>query len=199
MTERPMIPTADEVSRSIAGSLKLINRNPDGLSAFEVSIPAFWRSFAAILLTAPAFVVALAEDRGPAGLPTDAGLFSSPALILHEAALAVACWVAFPLAMIGIVRLLDLGHRYVGYVIAWNWSAVVAATILAVPRALHVIGWATPGLAMLFAAGFGIILLQYRWFMTKAALGVSGGLAAALVIVDVALNGAVASAVSRLV
>ncbi len=194
-----MFPTADEVGRSLAGSFKLINRDVEGLTAYEVSIPAFWRSFAAILLTAPAFVVGLAEDRAQVGLPAEAGLFSSPALLVHELALAVACWVAFPLAMIAVVRVLDLGHRYVGYVIAWNWSAVVAATVLAVPRALHVIGWATPGLAMLFAGAFGIILLQYRWFITKEGLGVSGRLAALLVAVDVTLNGAVMGAVSQLV
>jgi hypothetical protein len=194
-----MIPTADEVGRSLAGSLKLMNRNPEGLTAYEVSVPAFWRSFAAILLTAPALVVSLAEDRAQGGLPAEAGLFSSPSLLFHELALAVACWVAFPLAMIAVVRTLGLGHRYVGYVIAWNWSAVVAATILAVPSALHVVGWATPGLAMLYAGAFGIILLQYRWFITKAALGVSGGLAALLVLVDLTLNGAVAGAVSRLI
>ncbi|MFO1147184.1 MAG: hypothetical protein U1E62_02325 [Alsobacter sp.] len=194
-----MIPTADEVSRSLAGSLKLMNRDAEGLTAYEVTVPAFWRSFAAILLTAPAFVVGLAEDRVRVGLPAEAGLFSSPSLLMHELVLAVACWIAFPLAMIAIVRMLGLGHRYVGYIIAWNWSAVVAATVLAVPRALHVIGWATPGLAMLFAGAFGIILLQYRWFLTKEGLGVSGGLAALLVVVDLTLNGAVVGALSRLV
>src|SRR3954453_7438197 len=99
-----MILTADEVSRSIAGSLKLLNRNEEGLRAFEVSIPAFWRSFAAILLTAPAFVAALAEVRVERGLPTAAGLVSSPGLVLPEAALFRAGWIAFPLAMIAILR-----------------------------------------------------------------------------------------------
>jgi hypothetical protein len=194
-----MILTADEVSRSIAGSLKLLNRNEEGLQAFEVSIPAFWRSFAAILLTAPAFVAALAEVRVERGLPTDAGLFSSPGLVLHEAALFLAGWIAFPLAMIAIVRGLGLGHRYVGYIITWNWSAVVAATILAVPAAMHALGLATSGLSLLFGIAFGIIIAQYRWFLAKAALGVSGGLAALLVLLDAGIAGTVSALLSPLI
>src|SRR6478735_5509640 len=80
MTDRGhvMLITADEIARSLSGSLKLLNRDEEGLKAFEISIPAFWRSFGAILLTAPAFVVALADGRVEQGLPSEAGLFSSP-------------------------------------------------------------------------------------------------------------------------
>ena len=108
-------------------------------------------------------------------------------------------WVAFPLAMIAIVRRLGLGHRYVGYVIAWNWSVMWPRPILAVPSALHALGLATSGLALLFGFAFGIIIAQYRWFLAKTALGVSGGLAALLVLLDVALTGAISAVLSPLI
>jgi hypothetical protein len=191
--------TADEVGRSLSGSLKLLNRDAEGLTAFEVSIAAFWRSFAAILLTAPAFVVALAEDRVEQGLPLQDGLFASPVIVAHEALLALAGWVVFPLVMIAVVRRLGLGHRYVGYIIAWNWSTVLAAFVLAVPAGLHALGLATDGLALLFAFAFSIVLLHYRWFLAKAALGVSGGIAFLLVLLDLSVNELVAGAISSLV
>lgn len=194
-----MLLTADEVGRSLSGSLKLLNRNSEGLGHFEVSVDAFWRSFAAILLTAPAFVVSLAEDRLDVGLPAEAGLFSAPDLVLHEAALLLGCWLAFPLVMIGVVQMLGLGHRYVQYVIAWNWSAVIAATLLAVPSAMHVLGLATSGLTLLFGIAFAIIIVQYRWFVAKAALGVSSGVAALLVLLDVSLSGIVAQGLAGII
>ena len=194
-----MLLTADEVSRSLSGSLKLLNRNPEGLGHFEVSVAAFWRSFAAILLTAPAFVVSLAEDRLNEGLPAEAGLFSAPELVFHEAILLVGCWLAFPLAMVAVVRRLGLGHRYVHYVITWNWSVVIAATLLAVPSALHVLGIANSGLVALCGLAFGIIIVQYRWFIAKAALGVPGGVAALVVLLDVSLSSAVAESLATLV
>lgn len=191
--------TADEVGRSLSGSIKLLNRDAAGIASFEVSVGAFWRSFAAILLTAPAFVVALAEDRVEQGLPLEDGLFASPSLVAHEALIALAGWIAFPLAMIAVARRLNLHARYVGYIIAWNWSAVLASFVLAVPAALHVLGLATDGLSLLFAFAFSLVLLHYRWFLAKTALGVSGGLAALLVILDLSLNELVAGAIGSLV
>lgn len=191
--------TADEVGRSLSGSLRLMNRDAKGIAAFEVSIPAFWRSFAAIVLTAPAFVVTLAEDRLEQGLPPEDGLFSSPGLVAHEALLAVAGWIAFPLVMIAVARRLGLGQRYVGYIIAWNWSSVLAAFVLAIPAGLHALGFATEGLMLLFAFAFSVVLVHYRWFLAKTALGASGGVAVLLVLLDLSVNELVASAISALV
>ena len=185
-----MVPSAEEIGRSLGGALRLMNRDAEGLDAFEVSLAAYWRSFAAIVLTAPAFVVALADHRIRSGLPPEAGLFSDPGLVAVSVVEALVTWVAFPLAMIAIVRPLGLGHRYIGYVVAYNWSAVVAAFVFAVPTAMRVLGLVPGSLAMVFAFFFGILIVHWRWFIAKAALGVSGGLAAVMVAIDVAIAGA---------
>lgn len=194
-----MILTADEVGRSLSGSIKLLNRDPEGLSAFDTSISAFWHSFAAIVLTAPAFVVALAEDRAALGLPLEAGLFADTWLVGYEIVGLVLGWIAFPLAMIAVVHRLSLGHRYIRFVIAYNWSAVLAATIFAIPNFLLLIGFATPGLSALFAFGFAIIVAQYRWFIAKSALGVSGFVASGLVMLDFGLNCSISAALAALI
>ncbi|GGH08842.1 hypothetical protein GCM10007036_04560 [Alsobacter metallidurans] len=193
-----MFLTMDEVGRSLAGSVKLLNRDPEGLGAFEVSFEAFWRSFAAMLLVAPAFVVLLADARLQAGLPLEDGLFESPLLVTRQALLVTGCWLAFPIAMVGLARLLGVGRRYARYIIAYNWSAVVATTIMAAPHALHVVGWATAGLTTLFLLAFGVLIVQCRWFLAKTALGVSGGVAAVVVLVELCVNGAVTAAASLL-
>ena len=191
-----MFLTAEEVGRSLAGSFKLLSRDPEALGAFEVSYESFWRSFGAMGLVAPAFVALVADARVQAGLPLEDGIFASPGLAIREAVLVAGCWLLFPIAMIGLVRLLGLGRRYARYVIAYNWSAVVATTIMAVPHAMHVLGLATGGLTALYLFAFGVLILQCRWFLAKTALGVSGGLAALIVILELGLNGAVRAAAS---
>ncbi len=188
-----MVPSADEIGRSLSGSLKLVNKDAGGLDQFEVSLDGFWHSFAAILLTAPAFIVALAEHRLRSGLALEAGLFSDIGLVFSEIGGAILCWIAFPLALVAVLRPLGLGHRYLAYVVAYNWSAVVAAFVLAVPQAMHVLGLVPTGLSLLFGVAFGIIIVHTRWFIAKAALGVSGGMAALMVGLDLSLSGALAA------
>ena len=185
-TREVTILTADEVVRSLKGSFRLIQREADGFRAFDVSIAGFWRSFAAIVLTFPAFVALLAERRLDAGL------------VLREGLVFVACWIGFPLVMVGFVRLMGLERRYVGYVVAYNWSTVIAAFVLAFPAALHVFGLATPALAAFYTAAFGIIVVQYRWFLARTALCITSGLAGLVVGLDLLVNVAITWGVGAL-
>lgn len=198
-TREVTILTADEVVRSLKGSFRLIQREADGFRAFDVSIAGFWRSFAAIVLTFPAFVALLAErclDAGP--MLTGGGLFDDAGLVLREGLVFVACWIGFPLVMVGFVRLMGLERRYVGYVVAYNWSTVIAAFVLAFPAALHVFGLATPALAAFYTAAFGIIVVQYRWFLARTALCITSGLAGLVVGLDLLVNVAITWGVGAL-
>ncbi len=179
--------SADEVGRSLSGSLQLLNRDAQGLRRFSVSIEAFWRSFGAVVLTAPAFVTALAADRLRLGLPLQEGLFADPGLVTLRLVLAGAAWIAFPLLMMLVARRLGLGHRYIGFVIAYNWSAVFASAVLAFPTAMYVTGLASSAQSTLFAFAFAIIVFRLRWFLAKIALGISGRLAAVVATADLAL------------
>lgn len=191
--------SADEVGRSLSGSMQLLNRDADGLYRFPVSVEAFWRSFGAVVLTAPAFVTALAADRLRLGLPLEEGLFADAGLVTVRLVLAGMAWIAFPILMIAVVRRLNLGHRYVRFVIAYNWSAVFASAVLAFPTAMYVTGMASYALSTLFVIAFAAIVFRLRWFLAKAALGVSGSLAAMIAAADLALYGAFAALASATV
>ena len=184
-----MIVTADDVVRSLRGTVALLNRRPDGLKSFDMTEKGFWHSFGAIWLALPAFVVVLAFERHRLGLlgPGAAVLDASP-VTLAVAAGYIATFLVLPLGMIGIARRLGLGPRYVPFVIVTNWALAVGLTILSVPAALLLLGWATPSLAILYALAFGTIVVRLLWFATKAALGVSGGLAAVIVTLALALD-----------
>ena len=179
-----MILTADEVVRSLKGSLRLIRREREGLSAFDTSVEGFWHSFAAVILAIPAFIVLLADQEFRAGRFVAGGLFDDAWFVAREAAVFLAPWILFPLLMAGFVRVMGLERRYVPYIVIYNWSGVIGAVIFAVPALLHVLGMATGAHASFYTFAFAIILVQYRWFFARAALGLSADLAAAVVAAD---------------
>jgi hypothetical protein len=184
-----MIVTAEEVTRSLRGTAALLNRPAEGLRAFDFSEAGFWHSFGAIVLTLPAFVVTLAAERRRLGLALPGrSLLDDGSLAALAAAAHVAAFIALPVAMIFLARSLGVSKRYVPFVIVTNWVSVVALTVLSVPAVLLLLGWATPGLAVLFTLGFGVIILRLQWCATKISLGVSNGLAVAIVGLGIVLN-----------
>jgi hypothetical protein len=183
-----MILTADEVTRSLRGTAALINCPSEALRTFDLSETGFWHSFGAIVLTLPAYVVSLAAERQRILAVPGGYLFDDHSLAGLTAAAHLAAFLAFPVAMIFVARALGLSGRYVPFVIVTNWLYVVAVTVLSIPSLLLLIGWATPGLAVLFSLGFGAIVLKLQWCATKISLEASNGLAAAVVGLGITLN-----------
>ena len=195
-----MIVTADEVHRSLRGTLDLLNRRVEGLRAFDMSERGFWRSFAAIWITLPAYVVSLALERMHLGiLKAGQPLFSNVVLDLGVALAHIASFLALPVAMIWLARSLRLTDRYVPFVIVTNWISAAGLLVLSIPALLLFAGWAPPALSILFKIAFGAIVLHVQWFATKATLNVSNGLALAIVGLGVWLNLVIDAVMHRLI
>ncbi|WP_414473293.1 hypothetical protein [Microvirga sp. M2] len=189
-----MIVTAEEVNRSFRGTLELLHSRAEGLKSFDMSEQGFWRSFAAIWLTLPAYIVSLAFERLRLGLlQPDRSLLGNLWIDLVVALGHVASFVALPLAMIWVARRFHLTRAYVPFVIVTNWVTVVGLLLLSVPAMLLLLGWATPPLASLFSLAFAIIIVRMQWFATKATLGISSLAAFGIVLLGIVLNSCVAS------
>lgn len=194
-----MIVTADDVNRSFKGMLALLNSRVEGLKAFDMSERGFWRSFTAIWLTLPAYIVSVALARKQMGLlQPDRGLFDNAWVDAVVALGHVTAFVALPVAMIFIARRLNLTGRYVPFVIVTNWISVIGLLALSVPATLLLLGWATPSLASLFSLAFAVIVLRMQWFATKATLGLPGSAAFAIVGLGIVLNAFVGAATQGL-
>jgi hypothetical protein len=194
-----MIVTADEVNRSFRGTLDLLNSRTEGLKSFDMSERGFWRSFTAIWLTLPAYIVSLAFERLRLGLlQPDHPLLDNIWLDLIVALGHVASFIALPVAMIWIAPRLGLSKAYVPFVIVTNWITVIGLLFLSVPAMLLLLGWATPGLASMFSLAFAIIILRLQWFATKATLGLSSLPAFGIVVLGLVLNSLVGSAMRGL-
>ncbi|MFE1601256.1 hypothetical protein [Methylobacterium sp. ID0610] len=172
-----MLVSADDITRSLRGTAGLLNHKPGALRCFDCSERGFWRSFGAIVLAAPAAVTALALERGPAALD------GAPLLRADHVTLAVlggvlACFLAVPVAMIGIARRLRLTAFYVPFVVVTNWILVVAFLALSVPGLLLALDLSTPGLAVLQAGAFTVVVLRVHATAVRETLGLSGPAAA---------------------
>lgn len=194
-----MIVTADEVNRSFRGTLDLLNSRTEGLKAFDMSERGFWRSFMAIWLTLPAYIVSLAFERLRLGLlQPDRSLLDSLWIDLVVALGHAAGFVALPLAMIWVARWFRLEKAYVPFVIVTNWISVIGMLVLSVPAMLMLLGWAPPGLASLFSLAFAVIIVRLQWFATKSTLGLSSLPALGIVVLGIVLNSVVGVAMRGL-
>lgn len=165
--------TAEEFGRSLRGAAAIMNRRADGLAAFDFSLAGFARSFGAILLTLPAFVVCLALERAQLGRPlAGAALFADPGLSLLAGAGYAASFCVLPLAMLVVLRGGPLAARYVPFVVVWNWISVFGNLALALPSALYLTGLQTEALAGLFSFAFALIVVEAQWFAAKVTLGI---------------------------
>lgn len=174
--------SADDIGRSLRGASGLVSGRAEALAQFDLSPAGFARSFAAISLTLPAYIVSLALHRRAAGLDVARGaLFDDAWLALLVAAGHVACFLALPLAMLFILGGGAIASRFVPWAIVTNWTAALGSYAVALPGALFLMGLETTALTMLFTAAFALIVLQAQWFATRITLGVERGTALAIV------------------
>jgi len=170
-----------EVQRALTGAWLLALRDPRAFEWFDLTVEGFWRSFWAAAVAAPLYFFLAIHEFALTGWPAE------PVWTFLVRAVAYALdWALFPLVALVLVRLADLGHRYVVYIVANNWATVLQLAAFA----------ATVALATLLPDALGSILvlaalatvLAYRWLVARQALATTGAIATAFVLVDLVLG-----------
>ena len=171
--------TIAEATKALQGAYRLARFDSGGLGHFDATPRGAMRSFYAAALVAPFYAVFVASRQAEGDMPAE-----PVRMAVIEGLAYVFAWVAFPLAMAWLTRVIDRERRYLVFVAAYNWCQV--------PQyALHL------GVALALAAGmmgeqaaafFGLVtflyVLAYTWFVVRVALEVSGVVAAGIVGVD---------------
>jgi hypothetical protein len=172
-----------EIASSLYGTYRLARGDVKGMGFFNISEEGFWHSFTAALLVAPPFIILLAVrylvSEGDANLLR----YTS----IHAVAYVIG-WVAFPLLIFYLVDILNIGQRFMLYIIAYNWASVLQ-NILYLPFAILVEAHLLNGSAASFIGIFllGLVFL-YIWFITKTTLEISTFLAIGFVVIDLTLS-----------
>jgi hypothetical protein len=174
--------------------------------AFDHSFEGFFRSFFAALLSLPLYVFLVVveqrfidDDRGSrAGQAlANASPFGAGYWLIEMLAYAVG-WAALPLAMILIVKLIGASHRYVPFVIAYNWGSCLVYLAMTIPSIAFLLGIATPTGIFILSYGVAVFVLTYRWRLARETLQISGLNAAGIVIFDALLTFLITIGAARL-
>lgn len=175
--------SAREIVYGIYGAYRLCRFDAQGLAYFNASRQGFWRSFFAAVLIAPAafLITALQIDK--------AAVQAGPLRIALIEGLAYVILVfAYPVAVHPLCRLLDREPNYITYVIAYNWAGVIQnLLVLLVALLAHSGGLPSTAANLVELAITGVTLVM-SWYIAKTALRVPGGMAVALVVVDLVIS-----------
>jgi hypothetical protein len=194
-----MLSLAD-IKAGLTGAIRLFRADPRAMQAFDVSIDGFWKSFLAVVVILPLYLVYLhGEWSGLATRVVDAGEAPSFAgfLVVRLFILAID-WLAYPLIVLAAARPLGISKRVVPYVIAQNWASVVASTIIVIPGIAYSAGVVSDSLAVAGTLLMILVALRYFFVVARIALGAPVGLAIGLVAFNTVLSLLISELAARL-
>lgn len=186
------------IREHLAGAWQVMNGNAAGLARMDVSLGGFWRSFGAIVFIVPYLVLGImdqpAEAGGGDGL---AGEAASSGIGLQILATGVD-WIMFPLVFALLARPIGVADRYVPFIVARNWSAVIVSAFLALVTGAHLLGLAPDAvLPFLLVIVLGVTL-RFSYLVIRTTLAVPMAVAVPIVVLDFLLSLVVHAAFIRL-
>lgn len=186
------------IGNALYGAWRLANFDRSGFDRFEITADGFWHSFLAALIGVPLFALHALMERAAAETMLKAAGETPDFTNFYPLVAAdyILLWPAFALLMIPFVRIAGVPQNYAALIISWNWARVVAMAIRLPVMAMVAYGaLGTTALAVALLLTYGLIL-AYQWYVAKVALGTSGLAAGAVVLADVVLGVALATALS---
>jgi len=175
--------TLGELSRSLFGAWLLARFNANGLTFFDNTVEAFWRSFWAAAILLPAYAIILSLRYSGATI----GVGGGTAFIVLSIAYVFE-WMAFPFLMFYVARMFHRDQWYCRYIVAFNWSAVLQTTLLLVVGLIAVKGIIPPVIGYWATVIVLIFVLTYKGFIAYVALQSTWAGAAGIVFMDFCLD-----------
>jgi hypothetical protein len=76
----------------------------------------------------------------------------------------------------------------VGYIVAYNWSAIIGYGVMLLAYGPLMLGWASLEQAIVFGALARLLWYAYLWFLARSALKVEGLMAGGFILLDFLLS-----------
>lgn len=191
--------TRPEIYGALTGAWRLFIGKPDALRYFDTSTEGFWRSFQAIVLVAPIYVVTSFADR--TGAFSDAialGTISEGTFWTAKALTLAVDWVALPLLLAALAGQIGIKRAYPVYIVVRNWATPVMTlpfALLAVLQSAGVLAGDAIVVASLAALAFA---LRFSYVIVRKTLDVALDVAIGIVALDFLLSLAIALTIGRL-
>ena len=136
--------TLNEIARSLQGAWLLFLDRGNAMRLFDASYGGFWRSFQAIILVAPAYEVTVLADRHALLAGAGSDTFNEVAYVAARWLAFAFDWITLPLLLAALAGFLDIRRGYPAYVVARNWSSVLAVLPFAVIALVDLTGLVSP-------------------------------------------------------
>jgi len=179
-----------EIRAALDGSWLLLRNRSEGMAFFDQSIQGFWRSFSVIVLLLPAFLVSgLAEKQ----FYFDENMFHPDAFpngaywTAQMLALGLD-WITFPVLLALLARPIGISHRYVSFIVARNWTSLLASIPYLIIYLAFLLGVISPGISVLLSFFCLLAVLWYRFLVARIALQATISLSIGVVVLDIVLT-----------
>ena len=191
---------AREIEASLKGSWLLFLNREEGLKWFDLSVGGFWRSFLVLVLLLPLFwVTSVAEKQL---ILTETGLmpeeFQATAFWSARLVGLVLDWLALPVLLAAVARPLGITGTYPAFIAVRNWTSLFVSIPYVLTACLYLAGVMPGGIMYLSWLCLLVMILWFRFQVTRMMLGPSVALALAIVILDFTLSIFIQTAVDRL-
>jgi hypothetical protein len=185
-----------EVERALNGAWGVFLNRPDALRAFDTSVEGFWRSFQAILVVAPVYLITSLSDQlqvvgSPNATVTPGQYWTTELLTL------VIDWIALPLLLAAVGGFIGIRRAYPAYIVVRNWAQPLMLAPFAVISILAMAGLSADLLFIpsLLAIGYS---LRFNYVIVRRTLGVEIDVAIGFVVLDVLMSLAVVRLIGKL-
>lgn len=182
-----------EAFYALFGAWRLARMDASGLACFDLSAVGALRSFFALVLVLPFYLLERILSNAAIFKPADglgpvdqllAQVGMAHLVILYSLA-AIIGWVGYALIIEQLAGQFGRAHRFTGFLAAHNWSRVLSMALWFPVALLLLSGSLSPGWAAMLWLGASGFVFVYRWFIARAALDIESATAIWIVALDV--------------
>lgn len=166
----------NEVLRAWHGAIRLARGDPAGMSYFDDTVEAFWRSFNAAIIVAPVYAIFAA-----ARYSTYPPAASTARVMLVELTLYIVSWLIYPVVMEPLCRALGREALFVRYIVAYNWASLVQMALYLGLLFVVVLLQLPEGVADVLGDIVFVLTLIYFWIIARIGLQLGALWSAAVV------------------
>lgn len=175
--------SARELALAMYGVMRFIQLDRGAVQFFDNTPEAFWRSFNAAIVAAPAYALLLLLNF--ADNPVGA---SEARIVFVETITYTIGWVIFPLVMVSFTDSVGCSKYYYRFIAAWNWSIVLQVFVFLAVTAFGASGALPASLAGFVSLIATVAIFFYQGFIAHVTLEVRAGPAALIVLIDLVLG-----------
>ncbi len=174
--------SSQQATHALYGAYRLARGDAGGMAYFNTTVRGFWQSFSAAWIVAPFFLLLHMIRFQMGGVQEPMLRYFAIEIVFY-----IIGWVLFPLVMYYLLQALEKEDRFINFVVAYNWAQAIQNMVYLPVAILFVLGIFSGPFAQFINLGLLGLVFLYTWFVTKTSVEISGGMAAAIVGLDVGI------------